>query len=104
MLHRMLQIFNSSVFTLVMTLFPCLTSLLNGLTMNIIHNGEFLHFNYYFSVEMFISPLPTLLLGSSLLHIKQHRTDCGSLVRSCTNGSQERKEGEKKGLFGSETI
>lgn len=98
------QIFNSSVFTSVMTLFRCLTSLLNVIMMSRIHNGEFHHFSYYFSVEMFISSLPALLLGSSLLHIKQHRADCGSPVRSCTNSSQERKQREKKGLFGSETI
>lgn len=74
--------------------------------MNRILNGKFHHFCYNFSVEMFISSPPALLLGSSLLHTKQQSADCGPCMSCRTKSSQERKEGErgKKGLFGSETI
>ena len=66
-------------------------------------NGTFHHICYYFSVEMFISSPPALLPGSSLLHTKQHRADCGPRMSRRTKSSRERKEGErererKKGL------
>lgn len=59
-------------------------------------NGKFQHICYYFSVEMFISSPPALLLGSSLLHTKQHRADCGPRMSCCTKSSRERKEGERE--------
>lgn len=47
-------------------------------------------------MEMFISPPPALLPGSSLLHTKQHRADCWPHMSRCTKSGRGKKEGEKK--------
>lgn len=89
----MLRLLNSSAFTLGNECISILTSLLNVfMQKNRILNGKFHHICYCFSIEMFISSLPTLWLGSSLLRTKQHRADYGPCESRRTKSSRERKE------------
>lgn len=63
------------------------------------------------SLFLFLSLFQIYDFGSSLLHAKEHWTDCGPQESRGTKGSREGEEGdgvrerEKKGdLFSSETI